>query len=84
MTMNSVLGKGTANYEEADVLFLTEEEARVEMLRDPHIYWKPIVVCAAPKEGQHTIETFFDYLDTWSEQRACKRKVRKAQRKSGL
>ncbi|MCJ1304767.1 hypothetical protein MMC08_007580 [Hypocenomyce scalaris] len=66
-TPDSVLGKGDATYEEADVLFLTEEEARLEMLEDPDLYWKPIVVCAVPKEGQDTIKTFLDHLNVWFE-----------------
>lgn len=38
MTTDSVLDKDTVNYEEADVLFLTEKEARVKMLQNSHIY----------------------------------------------
>ena len=53
-TRNPCLRRGNASYEDADVLYLTEEESRVELLKDPHIYWKPIVVCG--KVAMLTIE----------------------------
>ena len=61
-TPDSILGRGNATYEEADVLFLTAAEARLEMLRDPHTHWKPIVVFADLKEGADDIRTFLREL----------------------